>query len=335
MDLFGVSYPKEMPCVGWALSNIISLVTESENGSIESSSFTDGVDIVGYVHVLNTLAERFLTEIENNRLVQKENHELSEDSRSSFGMYTYLAEATFGSLNYMDLLRPVCQQWHLSKLMVTVKSNGFINENDTFTSKSDLKHMKVLGLLDIVHCYSYMVRIYSALNLMLGPLPVLNMLSFTPGFLVSIWGEVEHALFPEVAQSSRDDLNHATEMYGNKSAGVSKRKQKQPSKDGAAKWVNVLQKVSRKSQTHADNFSDGIGGRTGDSQGNINLDDMWDVESLRCGLESISKEKSCLIHLFCATYAHLLLILDDIEFYEKQVTIFVVDYRAYFHCFPY
>lgn len=315
MDLSEVSYPKDMPRVGWALSNIISLVTGSENGFIESNSFTDGVDIVGYVHVLNTLAERFLTEIENNRFAQKERQ--VEGGRSSSGMSTYLAETTFGSLNYMDLLRPVCQQWHLSKLMVTVKSNAFTNENDSFTTKSDPKQIKVLELLDIAHFYSYMIRIYSGLNLTLGPLPVLNMLSFTPGFLVSIWGAMEHALYPEGARASGDDLYYAAEMYGNKSAGSSKRKQKQPSKDGAARWVNVLHKFSGKSQTEADNDSDD--GQTRDSPGKTNLDDMWDVGSLRCGLESFSKEKLCLIHLFCAAYAHLLLVLDDIEFYEKQV----------------
>ncbi|XP_021737799.1 E3 ubiquitin-protein ligase UPL7-like isoform X1 [Chenopodium quinoa] len=318
MDLSGVLYPNDISCVGWALSNIISLVTGRENGSSESSSFTDGVDIAGYVQVLNILAERFLTEIENNRFAEKERQELLEDGSCS-KMYNYMAEVTFGSLNYMDLLRPVCQQWHLSKLMVAAKSSAFTNENDSLTPKSDLKHIKVLDLLDIAHYYSYMIRIYSALNLMLGPLPVLNMLSFTPGFLVSIWGAMEHALFPKATQASGDDLYHATEMYGNKSAGNSKRKQKQPSKDGAAKWVNVFYKISGKSQTDADNGSDGIDSQTEDSQIKTNLDDMWDVESLRCGLESISKEKLCLIHLFCATYAHLLLVLDDIEFYEKQV----------------
>ncbi|KAL2933317.1 E3 ubiquitin-protein ligase UPL7 [Bienertia sinuspersici] len=235
MDISGVSSANDMPCVGWVLSNVISLVTGSDNGSIQSSSFTDGVDIVKYVHVLNILADRLLIKIENNRLAKKERLELEEDG-SSAGTS---GEKTFGSLNYMDLLRPVCQQWHLSKLMVTVKSNTLTDASDCFTLNSDLKQIKG--------------------------------------------------------------------------------KQKQPSKDVAAKWVNVLHKIGGKSQTNADYGSDGNDSQAGYTQGKTNPVDIWDVESLRCGLESISKEKSCLIHLFCATYAHLLLVLDDIEFYEKQV----------------
>ncbi|KMT06421.1 hypothetical protein BVRB_7g160980 isoform A [Beta vulgaris subsp. vulgaris] len=318
MDQSGASDPNYIPHVGWTLSNIISLVTGSENKSIESSNFTDGIDIVRYVNVLNLLAERFLTQIESNRFAPKERQAVEDDGKSAAESYTNFAASTFESLNYMDLLRPVCQQWHLSKLMVTVKGN-VTNESDSYTSKSDPKHIKVLQLLDIAHYYSYMIRIYSALNRMLGPLPVLNMLSFTPGFLVSIWGILEHALFPEAAQASGNDLYHTAEMYGNKSAGTSKRKQKRPSKDGAAKWVNVFHKISGKSQTDAANSSDGIDGQVVDNQGESNLDDQWDVESLRFGLDSISKENLCLIHLFCASYAHLLLVLDDIEFYEKQV----------------
>lgn len=318
MDQSGVFSANDLPRVGWVLSNIISLVTGSENGSVQSSSFTDGIDIVGYVHVLNILAERLLTEIENNRFAQKERQELEEDGSSFARIYTYMAEQTFGSVNYMDLLRPVCQQWHLSKLMVAVKSNTLTNEGNSLKSKSVL-HIKILELRDIAHCYSYMIRIYSALNLMLGALPVLNMLSFTPGFLFSIWGALELVVFPEAAQISGEDMYHAAEIYRNKYAGASKRKQKQPSKDGAAKWVNVLHKISGKSQADANGSSDVIDSQNGDSHGKTNLDDMWDVESLRCGLESISKENLCLIHLFCATYAHLLLVLDDIEFYEKQV----------------
>ncbi|KAK1373430.1 hypothetical protein POM88_029623 [Heracleum sosnowskyi] len=47
--------------------------------------------------------------------------------------------------------------------------------------------------------------------------------------------------------------------------------------------------------------------------------DFWDVETLKCGREGLSNSSRCLFHLFCATYSHLLLVLDDIEFYEKQV----------------
>lgn len=315
MDLFGASCPNDIPCVGWTLSNIISLATEGENDSIECSRFTDGIDIVGYVHVLNILAERLLPGVEKNGCVQKECPKLEEDEGSSAAsVYTFAfpADTTFGTLRYIDLLKPVCQQWHLLKLMAAVKSNPFTHES----SKSDLKHVK-LELLDIACFYSHLIRIYSVLNSITGSLPILNMLSFTPGFLVSIWGDLECSMFPETARASEDNFYHGAEMHGTKYDGVSKKKQKQPSKDIGAKWVNVLHKFSGKSQADAGE-TDAIGSQPGYSQGKDNLDDVWDIEALRYGLESISKEKLCLIHLFCATYAHLLLVLDDIEFYEKQ-----------------
>ncbi|XP_057535793.1 E3 ubiquitin-protein ligase UPL7 [Amaranthus tricolor] len=312
MDVSGVLHSNGIPCVGWALSNIISLVTWSKNESIESSSFIDGIDIVGYVRTLNVLADRFLTEIENNQLARKERQELMDDGSSG-------AEMTSESLNYMDLLRPVCQQWHLAKLMVIANSKSSTDERNSPKSKSDYKHIKVLELVDIALCYSYMIRLYSAMNLRHGPLPVLNMLSFTPGFLVSIWGALEHALFPEAGHALRNELYHVANAYGYKSSGTSKRKQKQVNKDGAGRWVSVLNKFSGKSKADADTSTGGIDCQSGDSMRDTKLDDTWNVVSLRCGLESFSKENLYLIHLFCATYAHLLLVLDDVEFYEKQV----------------
>lgn len=52
---------------------------------------------------------------------------------------------------------------------------------------------------------------------------------------------------------------------------------------------------------------------------NDDSSDIWDVEPFRKGPEGLTTDSSHLIHLFCAVYAHLLLVLDDIEFYEKQV----------------
>lgn len=318
-----------MPSVGWALANMICLATESENASIEPSKFTDGVDIPGYVHVLNILARGLLGGIESNEFVQKGCQNLEEDEGSSVvpvKTFAFLRETTFESLRYMDLLRPVCQQWHLAKLMDALKSNAYANESDSLLSYADKKHMKMLELANIACFYSQMIRVYSVLNSTGGSLPVLNMLSFTPGFLTSLWRALECSLFPGTAQPSGDDFNCGPEMYEIKFSAVSKKKQKHPSKDTASKWVNVLHKISGKSQSDTVN-PDAIDSQPRDSNEKGNVDDVWDVESLRGGLEGISKENSCLMHLFCATYAHLLLVLDDIEFYEKQMPFLLEQQR--------
>ncbi|KAH9605964.1 hypothetical protein KSS87_020716 [Heliosperma pusillum] len=306
MDLSEASCPSSMPCVGWALSNLIGLASVGENSSTETRTFSLGLDIVRYVKALNILAENLLTTIENNRFLQKEQLEFGEVegiSNGSINLCSYLRDSTLGSLNYVDLLKPVCQQWHLLKLMSAVDSS---NKDD----------VKALELLDITLLYSHIIRIYSFLN-SAGSLPVLNMLAFTPGYLVSIWAALKFSFFPDKAQSSRDKFDGVSELHGNRLDKLSKKKQSKLSKDGGGKWVNVLHKISGKSQTDAES-SNTSHNQSVDGQGEENGDDEWDIESLRFGLGNIPKEKSCLIHLFCATYAHLLLVLDDIEFYEKQ-----------------
>ncbi|KAK9755521.1 hypothetical protein RND81_01G031600 [Saponaria officinalis] len=315
MDFSEASCPNNMPCAGWALANIISLATLCENSSTEANTFSPGLDIAGYVKVLNILAENLLTTTENNGFSHKEQVELGEvggNSSGSVSLCLYLRDTTFGSISYIDLLKPICQQWHLLRLMAAL---GGSNKSAAQLSKMDVRRVKVLELHDITLLYSHMVRIYSFLNLT-GSLPVLNMLAFTPGYLVSIWSGLECCFFPDKTQSSGDKFDSVLSHW-NSSDRLSKKKQSKPNKDGAGKWANILQKISGKSPTDAES-SNSFYSEMVDGQGKENIDDEWDIESLRCGLEIIPKERSCLIHLFCAVYAHLLLVLDDIEFYEKQ-----------------
>ncbi|KAL9238927.1 hypothetical protein vseg_013294 [Gypsophila vaccaria] len=314
MDFFEASYPNNMPYAGWALSNIISLATVCENSSTEANTFSLGLDIAGYVKVVNILADNFFTTIENKGVPQKEQVELEEvegNSSRSVNLCTYLRDLTCGSRNYIDLLKPICQQWHLLKLMAAVESS---NKSDALLPKMDVRRVK-LELHDITLLYSHMVRIYSLLNLT-GSLPVLNMLAFTPGYLVRIWAALEGYFFPDNVQSSEYKFDSVLSQQ-NSSDRLSKKKQSHPSKDGGGKWFNMLHKISGKSQTVAES-SNPFCSQMVDDQRKEHINDEWDIESLKCGLERIPKEKSCLIHLFCAVYAHLLLVLDDIEFYEKQ-----------------
>ena len=95
--------------------------------------------------------------------------------------------------------------------------------------------------------------------------------------------------------------------------------QKHVSKDGANKWVNVLHKFTGRSQAATDCI-DSIGSHSEPSRVNDDSSDVWDIESMRHGPQGVPKDMFAMLHLFCATYSHLLLVLDDIEFYEKQVT---------------
>lgn len=44
---------------------------------------------------------------------------------------------------------------------------------------------------------------------------------------------------------------------------------------------------------------------------------VWDLEPMKKGPQGIPKDTSTMLLIFCATYAHLLMVLDDEELYEK------------------
>lgn len=316
------SCPKLIPPVGWALATIICLAAGGENGSLDSGCVNQGFDRVLYVHVVIILAEDLLARLENGGHLKKEKRERQSDIENFANDTTlYESEATHGSFvtSYMDLFKPVCQQRHLADLLAIMETNGHTQGSETL-SQNELKYRGKLEFIDIAYFYSYLLRIVSFLNPTVGPLLVLNMLSFTPGFLVHLWGALESSLFPGdcPATEKENSLLSTSKTSRNKKDGVFEKKEKHGNKDESNKWVSVLNKFTGKSQSGSEN-NDLVDDQPSPSQISKDSRDEWDIEPLKHGPEGISKDLSCLLHLFCATYSHLLLILDDIEFYEKQV----------------
>ncbi|XP_061955023.1 E3 ubiquitin-protein ligase UPL7 [Populus nigra] len=311
---------KAIPPVAWALANTICLVTGDENDYAEPGGLNQGLDYAVYVHVVIILAENLLSWLDDGGWTEKENQYaqvIAETSAEPFGKALCEIETTCAlKMTYVSLLRPVCQQWHLTKLLAMSKMDANINGDETLPTKT-LKYSGKLNLLGIAYFYSCMLRIFAILNPTVGSLPVLNMLSFTPGFPVTLWEALENLLFPGHGDISVVNDFHTRKVSANKNDGFLKKQQKQPSKDGGNKLVNVLHKLTGKSQAGVDH-GDSVNGNPSAQVGD-DLHDAWDVELLRCGPQKISREMSCLLHLFCGTYSHLLLVLDDIEFYEKQV----------------
>nr|GLL46392.1 E3 ubiquitin-protein ligase UPL7 isoform X1 [Ipomoea trifida] len=308
-----------MPQVGWALANIIYLATMCEKNALDSGKFAPGLDHASYVHVVIALAENLLTWLEKVGWLRKDQEVLDDchTSAESLDNFLHEAETTAGSLkmSYLDLLKPVCQQGHLMKL-VSFNKDTFVKKDDNLPAIS-MESPRCCELLDVAYYYSCMLRIYSALNTVHGAFPVLNMLSFTPGFLSNLWGALEKNLFPGkdyVAESASNQNKVGESNFHEVSAG----KQKHFAKDSGSKWVDVIQKITGKSQTESKtaNMADGISGSNSIDE---HCSDIWDIEPLRKGPDGISKDTNCLLHLFCASYSHLLLVLDDIEFYERQV----------------
>lgn len=272
-----------LPPVGWALANIISLAVGVDSNSTDSGKFTQGLDFSSYLRVVIVLAENLLTCFE--RVNGEELVKLADSISLNTGNQSKIL--------FTDLLKPVCQQWHLMKLLTLNK--------DSSIQKAECE------LTDVAYYYSCMLRIFSILSPVVGSMPILNMLSFTPGFLLNLWGPLEKSFFPKL--SSANDANFSNSNIAvNSRDGISKKKKK---------WVNVLNKISGKSQGDIEQIESVSNHETqtiGDDPS-----DVWDIESLRGGPEGLTTDSAHLIHLFCATYSHLLLVLDDIEFYDKQV----------------
>ncbi|KAE9621789.1 putative aminoacyltransferase, E1 ubiquitin-activating enzyme [Lupinus albus] len=307
---------KAIPPVGWALTNIICLATGNGNGSVDSGSFNHGLDIGLYVRVVIALAESLLSCLDNNVWTAKKKKVLQPDVETSnqpVDMVLHDGEATYESVivSYIDQFRPVCQQWHLTNLLASINTDT--TNKPEITLSNSLEHLRKLDLCDVTLLYSNILRILSSLSPTRGSLPVLNMLSFTPGYLVRLWDVLEDAYF------SGDKHIYDNGTREKRKDKDFEKMQKQASKNGANMWASVLNKFTGKSQAATD-CTNSVGSCSQPSIVDENdSSDIWDIEPMRLGPQGIPKDKFAMVHLFCATYSHLLLVLDDIEFYEKQV----------------
>ncbi|KAL0344726.1 UNVERIFIED_CONTAM: E3 ubiquitin-protein ligase UPL7 [Sesamum radiatum] len=309
---------RKMPHVGWALANTVCLATGSYMSSLDSGKFTEGLDYASYLHVVTLLADKLLASLENFGRMTRNTEELQADNDTSAESGFHRDDTTcgFSNLSYMDLFRPVCQQWHLKKLLAFEKdASGSGADN---LPSSNQQYSRKCGLLDVAYYYSNMLQLFSTLNPLLKSLPVLNMLSFTPGFLFSLWGELEESLFQQKKHIANSKSLYANNISGDISDGDSDGRQKRFGKDTGYKWANLLQKITGKAPTE-NVCVESVNCHSNFSQTEEDPSDKWDIEALRRGPEGISEDIACLLLLFCSTYSHLLLILDDIEFYEKQV----------------
>ncbi|KAL0426474.1 UNVERIFIED_CONTAM: E3 ubiquitin-protein ligase UPL7 [Sesamum latifolium] len=272
---------RKMPHVGWALANTVCLATGSYMSSLDSGKFTEGLDYASYLHVVILLADKLLASLENFGWMTRNTEELQADNDTSTESVFHRDETTcgFSNLSYMDLFRPVCQQWHLKKLLAFEKdASGSGADN---LPSSNQQYSQKCGLLDFV-------------------------------------GELEKSLFQQKKHIANSKSLYANNISGDISDGVSDGGQKRFSKDTGYKWANVLQKITGKASTENGSV-DSVNCHSNFSQTEEDPSDKWDIEALRRGPEGISEDIACLLLLFCSTYSHLLLILDDIEFNEKQV----------------
>ncbi|KAJ1294033.1 hypothetical protein BS78_01G115200 [Paspalum vaginatum] len=304
-----------IPCSGWALGNIVNLATNHDDLS-NSGCFIQGLDFRLYVDAINCISRNLLESLERNK------------GMSSVGNNAFHAETSVpeeGDTNdsctmralFFDLLKPIYQQWHLRKLLMLAKEDVSCSKGTNNDPNLKHNHFQSLKLSDVVCLYYHMLRIFSSFNPSVGALPILNMVAFSPGFLVDLWGALEISIFGQAIQNLQE-TGHANQLATSSSGEqVSSMRQRRNAKDTANKWANVLQKITGKSNDSEEvTLPDNI---LISEQSNDDALTLWDIKAMRHASEGIGKDLMCMMYLFCAIYGHLLLVLDDIEFYEKQV----------------
>ncbi len=115
-----------------------------------------------------------------------EDEEEYDDHSSSVPKHHFLSGTESGdgftelTSSLIEYLRPIHQQWHLHQLLATVKKEGS-SVHEVYRGHGGLKTK--LELQDVAQLYSSLLATFSSLNSFGGPLPILNLLAFTQGFL--------------------------------------------------------------------------------------------------------------------------------------------------------
>ncbi|KAL6894477.1 hypothetical protein ACP4OV_008575 [Aristida adscensionis] len=305
-----------IPCSGWALGNLVNLATEHDDLS-NSGCFIQGLNFCLYVDAMNCISRNLLEIFEQKKGMSRYVGDTSFHAVTSLTEEGDTSDSRSMRTLFMDLLRPVYQQWHLRKLLMLAKEDVSCSRGTNYDPAPEHVNFRSLKLSDIVCFYYHMLRIFSFLNPSSGALPILNMLAFTPGFLVDLWEALELIICGRAIQELQETGPGKQLAASSSGEQVSSTRQRRNAKDTANKWANVLQKITGKSgDTDDGHLTDTI---FNSQQFNDEALVLWDIEAMRRASDGIGQDLTCMLYLFCATYGHLLLVLDDIEFYEKQV----------------
>eukprot|EP01018_Ginkgo_biloba_P039591 Gb_22218 [translate_table: standard] len=319
-----------IPSAAWVLVNIVNLATVSVQSSEYTQQFVKGLDCREYVFALCCILEDLMPWVENNRQLKRKVDEDEEpgDSNHLTGIIKNYSptntedEDGFTDLNMsiIELLRPVHQQWHLLQILATVKKDGS-SEQEPQVSVNLGGLRRKLELKDVAQLYSYLLATFSSLNSFGGALPILNLLAFTQGFLSDLWEWLESCIIlkKDTSEKSQKQLQYNACTTGSQIYGMPSRKEESLVRNVSTKWASALLRMKGKASN-----DDGSSDMWKDDPLQVCTDEadacaVWDLEPMKKGPQGIPKDASTMLLLFCATYAHLLMVLDDEEFYEQQV----------------
>jgi ubiquitin-protein ligase E3 B len=211
----------------------VNLATNHDDLS-NSGCFIQELDFCLYVDAINCISQNLL-----------ESFEKSKGMSQNVGNITFHADTSVaeeGDTNdgcrmrtlFMDLLKPIYQQWHLRKLLMLAKEDFSCCRATHYDPNLKNICFCSLKLSDVVCFYYHMLRIFSSLNPSIGALPILNMLAFTPGFLVDLWGALEMSIFGPPIQNSQETGHEKQLATSSSGEQVSSMRQRRNAKDKCA-----------------------------------------------------------------------------------------------------
>lgn len=320
----------------WALANLVSLAHGSSAKRIDADGhFVKGLVLEEYVLALCCLLNDLTPWVESKQQECLKSRYSNEDTdeiealrlgfRGKNSPHRSDGDQSFGTSSVLPLLcktlKPLYQTWHLALLL------GACDEKrcGTETTGVDESPRRSLQLPEVANLYSSSLVAFSIFKQNGGQLPILNLLAFSQTLLPRLWVWLQLSLNLQLPSSKGINGSHAkSSSQLSKSLAIPKEGNsgKQPA---AGKWAAALGLKMRIRNTGAEGSSSSdkpqIATREGDSD--ESSPQLWDLQSMRSGPGGVPLDAVPVLSLFCAAYAHRLMVVDDEEFYERQVWHFM------------
>ncbi|MCO5588844.1 hypothetical protein L7F22_042804 [Adiantum nelumboides] len=299
-----------------ALINIVALSKDiTINGS---TKFVDALAFSAYLKAVCALLDQSLPWIKSLQTAsaateQDDNHECLVH-KTGYSKRDKCLEAFSSADTRLQMIKdlsPLCQHWHLKQLLdQSCRVRALEAEHIDLSSATVTAELK---LSDIAMLYSRLSSVFKSLHEERIPCPVLNLLAFAPGFLCQLWVWLDDVLGLSLCCKEEPKLKTVETKETGKHLDSVSSKDERPGSSLSSRWAFAVSKIKGKGSC-----SDAM-----DSNVKVIDEDrvfnMWDIDRMRSGPKGMPKEVLHVLTLFCAAYGHLLMILDDNEFYERQV----------------
>ncbi|KAG6544429.1 hypothetical protein Mapa_014067 [Marchantia paleacea] len=326
----------------WALANLVSLASGSGPATVKGKEiagrFVKGLECEDYVQALCCLLSDLRPWIDSKQQQQRfrsryTSEDCDEGDVNHFGIFMDNASGSIDHSSNDDFtavhqllqenLKPVHQTWHLQQLLEACKNSATAKEEPggmQALQGGSAKEKKPLGLPEVAKLYSSLLAAFTAFNLS-GGYPILDVLALSQSLFPLLWDWLRSSLkLPtSVGYSSKSTIPSSRSAFAPKDGN--------PAKNAGGKWAAalVLRMRTRSSGAEGSTTADKAGSSnlekldsSRESEADLGASQLWALEAMRKGPVGVPSDAVPVLSLFCASYAHLLVVMDDEQFYERQ-----------------